>query len=258
MTTIPTELHPGADPALDRAPVEPDLDVEIDLRDGREPSATVPPSPPASPDPGTPVRAGRRRSPRLLAAVRRSLHIGAWVAVVAGVALLVLPTVLGFDRYAIMGGSMSPTFEVGSAVFSQDVPVDTLRVGDVITYVPPASTGIDTLVTHRITDIAEAEDGRPLLTTKGDANDAADPWTFSLDEDRQNVVAFSVPHLGTLLTWLSDPGTRQLVIGIPAAMIAFGAVLELLGFASLGEAVGRLRRRQVPVQLVEEGLGGPV
>lgn len=239
--------------------IQTDLDLEIDLRDGRQPSVTTTPPPQAaSPDPGPPVRARRRPSSVLLRSVRHSLHVGAWVAVVAVVALLVLPTALGFDRYAIMGGSMSPTFEVGSAVFSQDVPVEALRVGDVITYVPPTSTGIDTLVTHRITEIVESEEGGPLLTTKGDANEAADPWTFTLDEERQNVVAFSVPHLGTALTWLADPGTRQLVIGIPAGMIAFGAVLELLGFASLRDLFGRLRRRQVPVELVEEGRGGAV
>lgn len=236
-----------------------DLDLEIDLRDGREP-AVSPASQPVttSTAPGTPAPARRRPLRRLARAVRRTLPVGAWVIVVAIVALLVLPTVLGFNRYAIMGGSMSPTFELGSAVFSQDVPVEALRVGDVITYVPPASTGIDNLVTHRIVDVAEAEDGRPLYTTKGDANEAADPWEFTLDAPRQDVVAFSVPHLGTVLTWLSDPGTRQLVIGIPAAMIAGGAVLELLGFASLRELLGRLRRRQVLVELVQEGPGGRI
>ncbi len=245
MTTIPTDLRPARDPATDG------VDVEIDLRDHPRPStdgATAPSDDPAtSTDPGPPVRARRRPLRMLVRGIRRSLPVGAWVLVVAVVALLVLPTVLGFSRYAIMGGSMSPTFEVGSAVFSQDVPVDALRVGDVITYVPPAEAGIDTLVTHRITEIAEAEDGRPLFRTKGDANDAVDPWTFTLDQERQNVVAFSVPHLGTALTWLADPGTRQLVIGIPAAFIGLGAVLELLGVGSLRELA--TRRRTQPASL---------
>lgn len=243
MTTIPTDLRPDTE-----------IDVEIDLRDPhRRPGLPPAPDDAASTDPGTQLRTRRRPLRRLVAAIRRTLPVGAWVLVVGVIGLLVLPTLLGFNRYAIMGGSMSPTFELGSAVFSQDVPVDALRAGDVITYVPPASTGIDTLVTHRIVEIAEAEDGRPLLTTKGDANDAADPWTFTLDDERQDVVTFSVPHLGTALTWLSDTGNRQLIIGVPAAMIAGGAVLELLGFASVADLLGRLRRRQAPGQLVEEG-----
>ena len=240
MTTIPTDLRP------DRVlPTSPDgADVEIDLRDGQDLRVNVVPAhddPATSTDPGTPVRSRRRPLRMLAVAVRRSLPVGAWVLVVAVVALLVLPTVLGFSRYAIMGGSMSPTFELGSAVFSQDVPVDALRVGDVITYVPPPDTGIDTFVTHRITEIAAAEDGRPLFRTKGDANDSVDPWTFTLDDQRQDVVAFSVPHLGTALTWLSDPCTRQLVIGIPAALIGLGAVLELFGVGSVRELVARRR-----------------
>jgi hypothetical protein len=67
-----------------------------------------------------------------------------------------------------------------------------------------------------------------------------------------------VPHLGTALSWLADPDTRQLVIGIPAAMIAFGALLELLGVAPLGEQLRRLRRRQAGGELVQEGAGGGV
>lgn len=241
MTTIPTALRAVRELAADR------VDVEIDLRDGARPtvspSAAAPPDPAPSPEPGVPIGSHRRPLPMLVRAIRRTLAVGAWVLVIAGLALLVLPTVLGFSRYAIMGGSMSPTFEVGSAVFSQDVPVGALRVGDVITYVPPADTGIDTLVTHRITEIGEAEDGRRLFRTKGDANDSGDPWSFTLDQERQNVVAFSVPHLGTALTWLSDPGTRQLVIGVPAALIGLGAVLELLGVGSVRELVTRRRAR---------------
>ena len=70
MTTIQTDL---------------DLDLEIDLRDGHQPTANATPQAPqpTSPDPGPPVRVRRRPSSVLLASVRRSLHIGAWVAVVA-------------------------------------------------------------------------------------------------------------------------------------------------------------------------------
>lgn len=240
MTTIPTDLRPGR-----VLPTSPEgVDVEIDLRDGQDPTVGHVPAhddPATGTDPGTPVRARRRPLRVLAVAVRRTLPLGAWVLVVGVLALLVLPTVLGFSRYAIMGGSMSPTFEVGSAVFSQDVPVEALRVGDVITYVPPPDTGIDTFVTHRITEIAAAEDGRPLFRTKGDANESVDPWTFTLDDQRQDVVAFSVPHLGTALTRLSDPGTRQLVIGIPAALIGLGAVLELFGVGSARELLARRR-----------------
>jgi signal peptidase I len=179
---------------------------------------------------------------RPFAAVRRAAPAVGWLVLFAVVALLLLPTALGYSRYAIVGGSMSPAFERGSAVYSEPVAVEALQIGDVITYVPPPRTGIDTLVTHRIVEITRTEDGSPLFRTQGDANDAVDPWTFTLDSDHQNVVRFSVPHLGTVLTHLARPDVRQIVIGIPAGLIALGAVLDLFGVTSLRRLVGRRRR----------------
>lgn len=212
-----------------------DVDIDIDLRDGQaEVSARVDHRDDRDAEPPMVAVAARPRW-------RRIVGIAGWVAVFAVIGLLFLPTALGYSRYVIMGGSMSPTYELGSAVFEKPVPVASLEVGDVITYVPPASTGIDTYVTHRIVEITETDDGQPLFRTQGDANEAVDPWTFTLDRDTQNVVRFSVPHLGTALTQLADPDVRQLVIGIPAGFIALGAVLELLGIGSLRQLVSRRR-----------------
>ena len=73
---------------------------------------------------------------------------GAAIAIAALAALLVLtPSVIGWQRYAIVSGSMSGTYDKGSLVLDEVVPVADLKVGDVITYTPP--TG-DHLITHRI------------------------------------------------------------------------------------------------------------
>ena len=74
-------------------------------------------------------------------------------------ALMFVPGVLGFDRYVITGGSMSGTFERGSLVFERKVPVADLKVGDIITYLPPADSGVSELVSHRILSITPNPDG---------------------------------------------------------------------------------------------------
>lgn len=230
-----TDLRPARAP---EAPL-PAGDVEIDLRDGHDPALTRgETATPAAP--GRPAPRPLRVAGRLLL---RSLPAAGWLLVFALIGVLFLPTALGFSRYAIVGGSMSPTFERGSAVFSQPEPVSALQVGDVITYVPPSGSGIDTLVTHRIVEITETEAGEPLFRTQGDANADPDPWTFTLDQDTQNVVRFWVPHLGTVLTELARPEVRQVVIGIPAALIALGAVGELLGVRPLRQQLAARRTR---------------
>ena len=94
----------------------------------------------------------RSLRPRRSAASRAGswlVNIVMIVATVAGVGYLA-PSLFGFERYVITGGSMSGTFEKGSIAFEQRVPVEDVKVGDVITYLPPADSGTNHLVTHRV------------------------------------------------------------------------------------------------------------
>ena len=151
------------------------------------------------------------------------------VAIVAGCAAYIVPGLFGYERYVITGGSMSGTFEKGSVAFEQPVPVADLAVGDVITYLPPADSGVGTLVTHRITAIEPGESGARIFTTQGDANPEPDPWEFSLVSGAQPVVRHTVPHVGYVFMALSDRETRMAVVGLPAALIAIFALVELTG-----------------------------
>ncbi len=159
--------------------------------------------------------AGTRRAP-----VRRAGRIasGAAFAIAALAALLVLlPAAFGWQRYAIVSGSMTGTYDRGSLVVDEVVPVAQLKVGDVITYRPPAG---DHVITHRIAWIGHDQQGGRLYRTKGDANPVADPWTFRLDQPRQARVRFGVPYVGFGLAALGRRDVRMLVIALPALLIA--------------------------------------
>lgn len=146
------------------------------------------------------------------------------------VALMLVPGVLGLDRYVITGGSMSGTFERGSLVFETRVPVDELHVGDIITYLPPEGSGVAELVTHRIISITEPEQagGHRVLRTQGDANDSADPWTFTLSDAVQPRVQGWIPQVGWVFIALTNPVARTLAIGVPAAFIALLFLRDLM------------------------------
>lgn len=178
------------------------------------------------------------------AAGNTAVIIAAVVACIVA-ALMFVPGLLGYDRYVITGGSMSGTFERGSLVFERQVPVADLNVGDVITYLPPAESGISELVTHRVLSITPNPDvsGGLVFKTKGDANASADPWTFTLADTVQPRVMGWIPLVGWIFIALSAPGIRMLAIGIPAAVIA---LLFLLDF------VRSLRRRDAEVTDAED------
>jgi signal peptidase I len=141
--------------------------------------------------------------------------------------LMLLPGLLGYQRYVITSGSMTGSYDRGSVVFDEVVPVSDLRVGDAITYTPPPGSGPSGRITHRIVSISSDQLGRQTLRTKGDANQAADPWTFTLDGATQARVAFHVPYVGYVLSALAIRQVRMAVIGLPALLIAFAV---LVGF----------------------------
>ncbi len=150
------------------------------------------------------------------------------LAVTVGAAAYLVPTVLGYERYVITGGSMAGTIEKGSLVFERPVPVGDLVEGDIITYLPPAESGVATLVTHRIKHIGTAPSGRPLYRTQGDANPDPDPWRFSLTAATQPVAEFSVPYVGYAFIALADRETRMLVVGVPAVLVGLLSLVELV------------------------------
>jgi signal peptidase len=147
----------------------------------------------------------------------------AGVALILALAVLV-PALLGYQRYVITSGSMTGTYDRGSLVFDKVVPTSDLRAGDVITFRPPGHAG---LVTHRIHTIKTVT-GKRVLTTKGDANRTADVWgQITLGQATQARVAFHLPYLGYGLAVLSEKKVRMLVIGLPALLVAMSALAGL-------------------------------
>lgn len=144
------------------------------------------------------------------------------LATLAGVALL-LPSLLGFQRYVITGTSMTGTIDRGSLVFEEVVPVADLQVGDIITYTPPVQSGVDHPVTHRIVSIHKHE-----YRTKGDAVPQRDPWKFQLQQSEQAREKFSVPYVGYVFLWVQDRQTRLWTVTLPAALITLMGVAQLL------------------------------
>jgi signal peptidase I len=169
-------------------------------------------------------------SPTTRRRLRRSTRL-------AGTALLVVTTLAsaafvlagmtGFQRYAIVGPSMTGTYDLGSVVFDKPVPVADLRVGDVITYLPPPQSQVPHLVTHRIYSIRHLQ-GSTVYRTKGDANPAPDPWRFQLGATTQPRVVFAVPYAGFLFMGLSFRIVRILLVGVPAGLIALASLVEFL------------------------------
>lgn len=147
---------------------------------------------------------------------------------------------LGLTPYAVLSGSMEPTYPVGSLIYVKKVDPSEVQVGDAITFV----VNDDLLVaTHRVVEVKKRTTrcqavldengaaGNPLFeeipleepayyyTTKGDANDAVDGAQV-YDKNLLGKPVLAIPYLGYLSAWLQTRRGRTISICIAVALLA--------------------------------------
>lgn len=167
----------------------------------------------------------------LLTLRRRASRTLAWLVVATAVAtvlaVVAVPRVLGWVPLTVLTGSMSPALPVGSQAVVE--PVDAagirdLEVGDVITFLPRPDD--PTTVTHRIVGRSLGADGLPVFTTRGDANNADDPWRVTAPQLRGRVV-YAVPYVGYLAHWVEED-VREALRVMLAGLLLLVAAREVL------------------------------
>ncbi|KQS66752.1 S26 family signal peptidase [Modestobacter sp. Leaf380] len=159
------------------------------------------------------------RMARLVA--RRLVDLALVVAVLAFAALAVGPHVFGYRTVTMLTTSMAPGIAPGDVVVDTALPVADIEPGMVLTYHIPV--GDRRVVTHRVVSADVGPDGSVTVQTRGDANDAADPWTatFAAGDTAWQVRA-TVPEVGHVVQLLRTPVlTEVLVWGAPALAAAW-------------------------------------
>jgi len=127
----------------------------------------------------------------------RGRVLGALLLVGPVIVLVVLPAVLGLDRYVVadaaMEGEAAGSLGKGSVALTRDVPAADLETGDVITFRPPVEQGRPASgpVTRRIVSI---QDG--VAWTQADNLDQNDPWRLDVSTGTYSRVVFAVPLVG--------------------------------------------------------------
>jgi signal peptidase len=159
--------------------------------------------------------------------MKRLAHIVARVAATAAllglgtaVAALLVLRVTGDSADVVLSGSMHPSLEPGDVAILARVPDASLRVGDVIAYLPPGAT-VPRI--HRLISITSTSNGLEV-ETRGDANQMADVPVLLKGSETYRLVG-TVPLVGWL--WNSRA----------ALWIGAGALLLLLTAGALWQEV---------------------
>lgn len=149
------------------------------------------------------------------------------VAVVALLAVLATAALVAFlsaggRLFVVETPSMGIAAPVGALVatvpptgpsFATARAGDAVRIGDVVTFLPPDSVRP---WTHRVVEV----DDRGLLHTRGDVNDADDPWLLPVDALIGRVVV-TLPVAGLLVQALPS-----LALGVAAAWALSGSTVD--------------------------------
>jgi signal peptidase I len=167
---------------------------------------------------GTPS-AGRRIGVRSVTerAYRWLARVLMVVAVLAFAGLAVGPHVLGYRTMTMLTGSMAPEINPGDVTVATSLPVDRITAGMIVSYHIPVDD--HHVVSHRVVSVERGPDGRVTIQTKGDANDAVDPWKATLQGDTVYQVRAVIPHLGLVIEAFRKPVvTKALVYGAPTLL----------------------------------------
>lgn len=136
--------------------------------------------------------------------------------------------VMGYQVYSVVSGSMEPAFSTGDLIYVKEVDVNTIQVGDPITFVLNEDLVI---ATHRVVDI-DAQN--QYFYTKGDSNENIDASPVHFN----NVIGiphFSIPKLGYLSDFVQNP---------PGAYITFGVGMVLILLVFLPEMFGKKKQKK--------------
>jgi signal peptidase len=147
------------------------------------------------------------------------------VVIIAGAELVYQSAQGSSPVYVVVSKSMVPTLQVGDLVIAQSVPFNSIKVGDVILYVPPNGQGgcFGETIVHRV--VAITSQG---LITQGDdratnpSPDEPSRWPPVNAPCVKGEVVMAVPYLGWVSMVIHYPYNYVLV----ALLLLFAVLTE--------------------------------
>lgn len=129
---------------------------------------------------------------------------------------------IGYQCYTVISPSMTPVYDVGDLIYVKEVNPNTIKAGDVITFIVNEDLVIGT---HRVVRV-DAENQR--FYTKGDANDIEDQAPVHFN----NVIGvpkFSIPKLGYVSDFIQNPPGMYITIGVGVILILAVFLPDMIG-----------------------------
>ena len=132
-------------------------------------------------------------------------------------------TIGGFRIFNVATGSMVPEYNVGDILISKEIDPNELQVGDNIVYQGEKQDFKGKIVTHKIIEKRE-ENGKLFFTTKGIANEEADP---EISEDQiYGKIVYKTIILSFISKIINNIYAFYFLIFIPIAIIICKLIID--------------------------------
>ena len=176
-------------------------------------------------------------------ALKTIWNIVTWLlaaAVIAAAIALTGVRLVGLQPFAVLSGSMEPTYHTGSIVYVKKIDYHELKAGDPITFMLDENT----VATHRIVEvIPDAEEPDTIrYRTKGDANESEDGGLVHY----KNVIGkpvFTIPYLGFFADFIQHPPGIYIMISGCALLVMLTFIPDLFTDDEKGGAKEKGRKK---------------
>ena len=147
----------------------------------------------------------------------------------------------GYSLFKVTTGSMEPTVAVGDLILTKNEPIEDVALDDIVSFFSKEAYLAGRVVTHRVVAVERGASGGVTLTTRGDANAAADIHRVEKDNYIGRVVWISGEGnvLRTAVGFLSSGTGFFTCIAIPAILIS--ALIFRRGVAVMLADIKRLK-----------------
>lgn len=169
------------------------------------------------------------------------------VAVILVIVPLTIPKMFGIQIYAVLTGSMTPTYSIGGVVYVKEADASDIRIGDVITY--RMGTDTEYVMTHRVVEM----DGS-FFVTKGDANETVDPEPVAYNRLIGKVVLF-IPGLAGVSEFVNSTTGRSVLVILFASAFILWIMADIFSSAKEKETEHKpVKKKRISILI--QGIGG--
>lgn len=135
-------------------------------------------------------------------------------------------TIGGIRIFNVITNSMEPQYSIGDILVSKQTDPSQIEVGDDVVYLGEEASYKDKIITHRVIEKEQNEDGTYNFHTKGIANDLEDPVVPG--ENIYGVIVYKIQSLSLISKLINNVYKFYFLIFLPIVLIIFWEIIKIV------------------------------